>query len=159
MKANPNLVAVLNKLLADELAAIGECMVHSEICADWGYRKLHKSFKRQAKDEMKHAEWLVERILSLEGMPDMGRPRPLNIGKTVPEMVGVSEHGEESAIEAYNRAIHTAREQADEGTAELCRRILLMEEEHMEWAERQRRQIADMGVPQYLARQTKGAGY
>ena len=159
MKPNPTLAGVLNQLLADELAAISECMVHSELCAEWGYKKLHKALKHQAKDEMRHAEWLVERIITLESAPEMSKLRPLKIAKAVPDMVDFNEAGEESAIAAYNRAILAARKDADEGTADLLLRILKMEEAHLEWAERQRRQIKDLGLPQYLARQTKGASY
>ena len=159
MKANPVLSDLLNRLLADELAAISEYMVHSEMCAEWGYKKLHKALKHQAKDEMKHAEWLIERIITLEGQPEVSKPRPIKIARSIPDMIGSNEAGEETAIDAYNRAVVTARQGNDEGTAELCARILAMEEGHLEWAERQRRQIADMGLPAYLSRQTKGASY
>lgn len=157
MKGNNKLVDVLNQLLADELTAISECMVHSELCEEWGYGKLHKAMKHQAKDEMHHAEWLVERILFLEGAPAMTKLNPVKIGKSVADMLGFSEESEEAAVKAYNRAIGAARQAGDEGTADLCLKILRMEEGHMDWAERQRTQIAQMGLQNYLARQTKGA--
>jgi bacterioferritin len=157
MKANSKLVDVLNQLLADELTAISESMVHAELCEDWGYGKLHKAIKHQAKDEMHHAEWLVERILFLEGAPVMTKLNPVKIGKSVPDMLEVAEDSEEAAVKAYNRAIGAARQAGDEVTAHLCLKILKMEEGHMDWAERQRTQIAQMGLQHYLARQTKGA--
>ena len=157
MKANSKLVEVLNQLLAEELTAISECVVHSELCENWGYGRLHKAIKHQAKDEMRHAEWLVERILFLEGAPAMSKPGPVKIGKSVPDMLGFSQDSEEAAVKAYNRAISAARQAGDEATAHLCLTILKMEERHMDWAERQRTQIEQMGLQNYLARQTKGA--
>jgi len=157
MKANSKLVDVLNQLLADELTAISESMVHAELCEEWGYGKLHKAIKHQAKDEMHHAEWLVERLLFLEGAPTMSKLNAVKIGKSVPDMLGFSQDSEEAAVKAYNRAIGVARQAGDESTADLCLRILKMEEGHMDWAERQRTQIAQMGLQNYLARQTKGA--
>ena len=157
MKTNSKLVETLNQLLANELTAISECMVHAELCENWGYGKLHKAMKHQAKDEMHHADWLVERILFLEGAPVMTKLNPVRIGKSVSDMLGFSQDSEEAAVKAYNRAIVAARQANDESTAHLCGKILRMEEGHMDWAERQRAQIAQMGLQNYLARQTKGA--
>ena len=157
MKGNEQLLTVLNQLLADELTAISEYMVHAELVEEWGYGKLHKALKHQAKDEMHHAEWLVERILFLEGAPVMTKLNAMKFGKDVPAMLGFNQDGEEAAVKAYNHAITVARLASDEGTADLCLKILKMEEGHMDGAERQRTQIAQMGLQNYLARQTKGA--
>jgi len=157
MKANKKLLDTLNDLLADEITAISSYMVQSQMCEEWGYGKLHKALKHQSKDEMHHAKWLVERILFLEGAPVMSKIHPMKIGKTVPDMLGASEAEELAAVQAYNKAIQTAREFGDESTAHGLGKILRMEEEHMDWAERQRLQIEQLGLQNYLARQTKGA--
>jgi bacterioferritin len=157
MKTNKKLLDALNDLLADELTAISSYMVQAEQSEEWGYGKLHRALKHQAKDEMHHAEWLVERILFLEGTPVMSKLNPMKIARTVPEMLGASEEDELRAVKAYNKAIALARELADEGTAHGLGKILRMEEAHMDWAERQRLQIEQLGLQNYLARQTKGA--
>ncbi len=157
MKTNKKLLDALNDLLADELTAISSYMVQSELCEEWGYGKLHKALKHQAKDEMRHAEWLVERILFLDGTPTMSKLNPMKIGRNVPEMLGGDEDDELRAVQAYNKAIALAREFSDEGTAHRLGKILRMEEEHMDWAERQRLQIEQLGLQNYLSRQTKGA--
>ena len=157
MKTNKKLLDALNSLLADELAAISTYMMQSELCEEWGYGKLHKALKHQAKDEMRHAEWLIERILFLEGTPVITSVKPTKIGASVPDMLEASEGDELHAVKAYNTAITLAREYNDESTAHRLGKILRMEEEHMDWAERQRLQIRQLGLENYLARQTKGA--
>lgn len=156
MKGNEKLVTVLNDLLADELTAISQYMVHSETCANWGYDKLHKAIESQAKDEMHHAEWLIRRIIFLEGKPVVSKLNPVKIGQTVLEMVGNDQEAELGAVRAYNEAIAQARDAGDQATADLLLRILKMEEGHADWAEMQRAQIEQMGLQNYLANQTAG---
>ena len=150
MKGNEK---VLNQLLADELTAISQYMVHSEMCDNWGYAKLHDVIEKTAVDEMHHAEWLIGRIIFLEGKPVVAKLNAIRIGATVPEMVGNDQKGELSAIRAYNGAIALAREVEDEGSAELLLKILKDEERHEDWGEAQRDQIAQMGLENYLANQ------
>lgn len=157
MKGNKKVLTALNELLADELTAISQYMVHSEMCASWGYEKLHEAIEKQAKDEMHHAEWLIERILFLEGMPLVSKLRPMKIGKTVADMVSSDEDAELAAVRAYNDAISLAGEVGDQATADLLTNILKMEEGHVDWAEMQRAQIEQMGLQNYLANQTHGA--
>ena len=157
MKGNEKLVTVLNQLLADELTAISQYMVHSEMCDNWGYDKLHKAIESQAKDEMHHAEWLIRRIIFLEGTPVISKLNPIKIGQTVLDMVGNDQEAELAAVRAYNQAIGLARETADQATADLLLQILKMEEGHADWAEMQRAQIEQMGLQNYLANQTAGA--
>ncbi len=156
MKGNEKLLPVLNQLLADELTAISQYMVHSEMCANWGYEKLHQAIKHQAHDEMHHAEWLIERIIFLEGMPVVSKLHPIKIGLTVVEIVSNDQEDEMGAIRAYNSAIGLAHEVADQATADLLLKILKMEEGHVDWAEIQRSQIEQMGLENYLANQTQG---
>ena len=157
MKGNDKVVSVLNELLADELTAISQYMVHSEMCDNWGYDKLHKAIEAQAIDEMHHAEWLIGRILFLEGMPIVTKLNPMKIGTTAQDMVTNDQEAEAGAIRAYNAGIRLAREVDDQGTADLLLKILKMEEDHVDWNERQRDQIAHMGLQNYLTNQTVGA--
>ncbi|NTU63362.1 MAG: bacterioferritin [Chloroflexi bacterium] len=157
MKGNDKLIATLNELLADELSAISQYMVHSEMCNSWGYIKLHKAIEGQAMDEMHHAEWLIERILFLEGVPVVSKLKPMKIGASVKDMIMNDAEAEDGAVTAYNAGIRLAREVNDESTAELLTKILKMEEGHIDWAEKQRAQIAQMGLESYLSLQSEGA--
>jgi len=157
MKGNDKLLTVLNQLLADELTAISQYMVHSEMCESWGYGRLHGAIEAQAKDEMHHAEWLIQRILFLEGVPVVSKLNPIRIGKDVVEIIGTDQDAELAAVRAYNTGIRLAREVDDQSTADLLTKILKMEEGHVDWAETQRDQIEQMGLVNYLTNQTGGA--
>jgi bacterioferritin len=157
MKGNEKILKVLNQLLADELTAINQYMLHSEMCDNWGYEKLHKTIEKQAMDEMHHAEWLIRRILFLDGMPEVSKLNPMKIGKNVSDIIGKDQNAEVDAVKAYNNAIALAHEVADQATVDLLIKILNMEEGHVDWAEMQRTQIEQMGLENYLAKQTEGA--
>ena len=157
MKGNEQLLTVLNQLLADELTAVSQYMVHSEMCDNWGYEKLHKAIENQAKDEMHHAEWLIQRIIFLEGMPIVSKLNPMKIGASVLEMITNDQDAELGAVRAYNAAIALAHEVNDQASVDLLIRILKMEEGHEDWAEIQRDQIEQMGLQNYLTNQTEGA--
>ncbi len=153
MKGNPELIATLNDLVAEELTAINQYMVHSEMCDNWGFEKLHKAIEKQAIDEMKHAESLIQRILFLEGSPTVSRLNDIHIGKTVLEMVNNDGEAETNAVRLYNDAIRQAVEAKDDGTRDLLTKILKDEEAHLDWDEQQRDQIGQMGIENYLAAQ------
>jgi bacterioferritin len=155
MKGNKKLLTVLNSLLADELTAINQYMVHSEMCANWGYVKLHMAIRKQAMDEMHHAEWLIERIIFFDGFPTVSNLNKITIGKTVLEMINNDNGDELDAIQSYNEAIKLAREVDDQSTVDLLTKILKMEEGHEDWAEIQRSQIEQMGMENYLANQSE----
>jgi len=157
MKGNDKLITVLNSLLADELTAINQYMVHSEMCENWGYDRLHQAIKKQAYDEMHHAEWLIERIIFLDGAPTVSKLNPMRIGKNVPEIISNDNGDELDAVHAYNSAIKLAREVEDQASVDLLTKILKMEEGHVDWAEMQRDQIDQMGLENYLVNQTKVA--
>ena len=157
MKGNEKVLAVLNKLLAEELTAINQYMVHSEICENWGYKKLHVEIRKQAMDEMHHAEWLIERIIFFEGAPTVSKLNQMKIGKTVSEMIRYDNGDELDAVHSYNEAITLARSVDDQGTADLLTKILKMEEGHLDWDEIQIAQVEQMGLENYLADQTEGA--
>ena len=153
MKGNEKVLEVLNMLLADELTAINQYMVQSEMCADWGYQKLHEAIEKRAIDEMKHAEQLIGRILFLEGRPIVSNLNKINIGATVDQQHKNDHEAEIGAIKAYNDSIKLAVEVGDNGTRDLLEEILEDEEEHLDWIESQLDQIEQMGLQVYLGMQ------
>ncbi|MDR3705719.1 MAG: bacterioferritin [Paludibacteraceae bacterium] len=153
MKGNEKLLTVLNSLLAEELTAINQYMVHSEMCENWGYNILYLAIRKQAMEEMKHAEWLIERIIFLEGLPIVSKLNAMKIGKTVAAMIGNDNSDEVKAVISYNEAIKLAREVDDQATVDLLAKILIMEEDHVDWAEKQQAQIEQMGIENYLVSQ------
>ena len=153
MKGNQKILETLNMLLADELTAINQYMVQSEMCADWGYEKLHEAIEKRAIDEMKHAEKLIGRILFLEGIPIVSNLNKINIGATVDVQHKNDHEAEEMAIKAYNAGIKLAVELGDNGTRDMLEEILEDEEEHIDWIESQLDQIEQMGLPVYLGEQ------
>ena len=157
MKGNDKVLTVLNQLLAEELTAINQYMVHSEMCENWGYKKLHVEIRKQAMDEMHHAEWLIERIIFFEGAPTVSKLNQMKIGKSVSEMIEYDNNDELDAVRSYNEAIKLARSVDDQGTADLLTKVLKMEEGHLDWDEMQLAQVQQMGLENYLADQTEGA--
>jgi bacterioferritin len=153
MKGNDRIIEKLNMLLADELTAINQYMVHSEMCANWQYKKLHEAAEARAITEMKHAEKLIARIIFLEGRPIVSQLNPINIGATVAEQHANDRMAEEGAVKAYNEVIQLAVEVGDNGTRELLEDILVDEEEHIDWLEAQLDQIEQMGIQNYLVEQ------
>jgi bacterioferritin len=157
MKGSDTVLTALNQLLADELTAISQYMVHSEMCESWGYARLHKAIEKQAIDEMHHAEWLIQRILFLEGIPVVSELNAMHIGRTVAEIIDYDLAAELDAAGAYNAAIRSMREVDDQATVDLLTTILKMEEEHADWGEMQQSQIEQMGLANYLANQAEAA--
>jgi bacterioferritin len=153
MKGNPKVIQILNDRLAEELTAISQYMVHSEMCANWGFQKLHEAIEKQAIDEMKHAETLIGRILFLEGSPTVSKLHKIKIGKSVEQIVSVDEDAELDAVKAYNASIAAAADAGDNSTADMLTKILADEERHVEWGETQRELIRQMGLQNYLATQ------
>ena len=154
MKGNAKVIQILNERLAEELTAISQYMVHSEMCANWGFAKLHEAIEKQAIDEMKHAESLIGRILFLEGAPTVSKLHKIKIGRTVEEIVSVDEDAELDAVKAYNDSIAAAAEAGDNSTAEMLKKILQDEERHVDWGETQRELIKQVGLQNYLATQS-----
>jgi len=154
VKGDAGLIQKLDELLADELTAIMQYMVHSEMCANWGYDRLHESVEKRAIDEMRHAEKLIARIIFLEGAPTVSRLNRINIGSEVPEQLRSDLSAEMGAVRAYNEAIHLADKVGDAATRELLESILKDEDDHVDGIEEQLDQIAQMGVGLYLSTQT-----
>jgi bacterioferritin len=151
MKGNDKLIDKLNFLLADELTAINQYMVHSEMCANWGLQKLHESLEKRAIDEMKHAEQLIGRILFLEGIPIVSTLNNIHIGPDVEKMVLNDHMAEEGAIKAYNEAIKLASEVGDNATKEMLEHILMDEDAHIDKIEELQDQINLMGIQVFIS--------
>ena len=155
MKGNEKIIALLNGFLADELTAISQYIVHSEMCANWGYDKLHGKVEKRAIEEMKHAEKLIARILFLEGIPVVSNLNKMNIGATVDAQLKNDLAAEAGAIKDYNEGIRLCLELGDNGTRELIDANLHDEEEHLDWLEAQLDQINQMGLQNYLLGQAE----
>ncbi|WP_322507459.1 bacterioferritin [Anaerolinea sp.] len=153
MKGKDNVLKTLNALLADELTAINQYILHSEMCANWGYARLHEVIEKRAIEEMKHAEKLIARILFLEGVPNVSQLNPIYIGSTVAEMLEKDHTAEAEAIQAYNQALRLCVEEGDHGSRALLESILGDEENHIDWLEAQLDQIRQMGLENYLSQQ------
>ena len=153
MKGNQKLIKVLNQLLADELTAINQYMVHSELCANWGYERLHKVIEKRAVTEMKHAEKLIARIVFLEGAPVVSKLNPLHIGADVPQMIANDIAAEVTAIRGYNEAIPLAMQVQDAPTRELLESIVKDEDDHLDLLEAQRDQMTQMSLGTFLGQQ------
>jgi bacterioferritin len=150
MKGNEKIIDKLNFLLADELTAISQYMVHAAMCDNWGYQKLHDAAEKRAIDEMKHAEKLIDRILFLEGLPVVSNLNPMHIGAAVQAQHQNDHAAEEGAIHEYNLGIRLAMEVGDNGSRELFDSILKDEEDHIDFLEAQLDQISQMGIQSYL---------
>ncbi|UCG38839.1 MAG: bacterioferritin [bacterium] len=153
MKGNKKLIEALNGRLAEELGAINQYFVHSELCENYGYGVLHAAIKARSITEMKHAEKLIERILFLDGLPIVTKLGPVSIGRKVEEMHQKDRMAEEDAVKKYNATIQLAAEVGDNGTKTLLEEILKDEESHLDWLEVQLDQIEQMGIQCYLAEQ------
>lgn len=153
MKGNEKIIEHLNKRLVEELTAINQYMVHSEMCDAWGYGKLHKVIEKRAIDEMKHAEKLIGRILFLEGRPIVSDMNKIHIGAEIPKMHANDRAAEESAIKGYNESIRLAADVGDNGTRDMLVAILKDEEDHIDNIEAQIDQISQMGIQNYLMEQ------
>lgn len=153
MKGHQNIIEALNERLAEELTAINQYFVHAELCDSWGYKRLHGMIRKRSIDEMKHAEKLIERILFLDGKPNVSTLNKINIGQEVPVIFENDRIGEDDAIRAYNQSIRLAMEVGDSGTRELLESILRDEEGHLDVIESQLEQIKQMGIQNYLVEQ------
>jgi bacterioferritin len=155
MKGDPKVIDSLNSLLADELTAINQYMVHTEMCDNWGYAKLDEMIQKRAIDEMKHAEKLIYRILFLEGIPVVSNLKKINIGADVPKMFTNDHEAEDGAIKAYNAAILLCGDARDFATREILEDILEDEDRHIDDIETVSDQIKQMGIQIFLSTQSK----
>jgi bacterioferritin len=153
MKGDPKVLEELNSRLAEELTAINQYMVHSEMCDNWGYEKLHKTIEKRAIDEMKHAEKLIARIIFLEGVPIVSKLNDIHIGPEVPRMYVNDHNAEADAIKNYNSSILVCGEARDFATREILEHILDEEDAHIDAIESVQDEISQMGVQVFLSTQ------
>ena len=153
MKGKSEVVQVLREMLREELGAISQYMLHGEMCKNWGYKRLGGHTRTQAIEEMKHAERLIERILFLEAIPNLGDLPKLSIGKDVSQQIDNDLALERGAVAAYNDAVATCRKAGDNTSADLLEDILGNEEEHVDFLEAQLLLIKEVGLQNYLSQQ------
>jgi len=153
MKSKPEVLKVLQEMLEEELGAINQYFLHNELCEHWGYERLSERIKKVSISEMEHAEELIERMLFLEGTPNLSELPKLNIGRDVKQALEIDLVLEHGAVAAYNEAIATCRKAGDNGTADFLKEILKQEEGHVDFFEEQLGLIDQIGVQNYLAQQ------
>jgi bacterioferritin len=153
MKGSPEVLQVLNDVLCAELTAINQYFVHARMCQTWRYRRLAKAMREESIGEMKHAEQLMDRILYLDGVPNMQKYMKINVGQSVPEMHQFDLDLERDAVARLNAGLELCRGQNDNGSRLLLESILEEEEDHIDWLEAQLLQIQTMGIQNYLAQQ------
>lgn len=153
MKGAKEVVAVLNEVLAGELVAINQYFLHAKMCQNWGYDKLFSKIRLESIDEMRHAEQLVERILFLEGLPNLQRLDKLHVGQTVTEMLKSDLELEHVALKRLHSGVELCREHKDRTSEDLLASILKAEEAHVDWLETQLQLLDALGEKHYLAQQ------
>ena len=158
MKGDPAIIDLLNEVLTNELTAVNQYFLHARMVENWGYQRLYEKFREQSIGEMKDADEVIERVLFLEGLPNLQRLGKVNVGENVPEMLKLDLEVEKNAIATLNRGIAQSRKAGDNGTAELLEDILEGEEEHANWIEAQLTLVEQVGVAPYLAEQIKEKG-
>ena len=156
MKGHAEVIQVLNDVLSAELTAINQYFIHAMMCHNWRYERLAKHSREESIEEMKHAQELIERILYLEGTPNMQKYMKINVGSSVPEQHQSDLALEKDAVARLNKGLELCREKGDNGTRLLLEKVLADEEEHIDWIEAQLEQIKNVGIENYLAQQIDG---
>jgi bacterioferritin len=155
MKGSAKVIDLLNQVLTNELTAINQYFLHARMCENWGYERLWHKIRDESIDEMKHADHVIERILYLEGLPNLQRLGQLKIGQTVEEQLRSDYDLEKQAIPVLNQGIELCRNEGDNGTADLLEDVLEDEEDHANWLEAQLELVKQVGIQNYLAEQIK----
>ena len=155
MKGDKKVIEILNDVLTAELTAVNQYFIHARMCENWGYKRLWKKVREESIGEMRHADRLIERILYLEGVPNLQRLGKVNVGQTVPEQLRLDLEVERTAVSALNAGIEMCRSAGDNGTRDLLEEILKAEEDHIDWIEEQLELIKQVGEGHYLAQQIK----
>ena len=155
MKGSQKVIDVLNEVLTNELTAINQYFLHARMCENWGYERLWHAVRAESIDEMKHADEVIERLLYLDGFPNVQRLGKVTIGQTVDEQLRLDLALEQTAIPVLNRGIALCRDEGDNGTADLLEDLLEDEEEHANWLEAQLTLVQQVGLAGYLAEQIK----
>lgn len=156
MQGDPEIIEVLNEILTAELTAINQYFIHAKMRENWGFGKLAAIARKESIEEMEDADKIIERILYLDGVPNLQRYNPVLVGETVPEQLRLELDTETAAIERYNRAVELAVAKGDNGTRELLAARLVDEESHADWLETQLHLIDTIGAELYLSQQLDG---
>jgi bacterioferritin len=156
MKGNEKVIEALNELLTLELTVINEYFLHSKMCEDWGYPRLAARFRAVSREEMDDAEEIIDRILFLEGVPNMQRLGPVTIGQRVPEQLQIQLEAERQALELLAKGIAVSEEAGDKASREFFAARLQEEENHVNWLETQLSLLEQVGEANYLAQQIAG---
>jgi bacterioferritin len=156
MQGDPRVIELLNEVLTGELTAINQYFLHAKLCGHWGFDRLADYVRGESIDEMKHAEALIERILYLDGLPNLQRMSSITIGEDVAEQFALDLDLEAVALERLRRGVALCLEVGDSGSRDLLERILVSEEEHVDWLETQQEAIARIGIENYLSQQLHG---
>ena len=155
VKGNDEVLSLLAELLASELTAVNQYLLHGEKCADWGYERLAIRLREEAEGERQHVAKLIERILFLQGTPDLGRYNAIRDGGTVKELLERDLELELEAIAAYDAAITRCRELGDNASEALLVGIVTDEQEDTQWIESQLQLVRQLGEQNYLAQQIR----
>jgi bacterioferritin len=153
MQGNPRIIETLNDVLTAELTAINQYFIHAKMCQNWGYSRLAEHIKDESIDEMKHADSIIERILFLEGVPNMQRLYPVKVGETVREQFELDLQVEYEAVKRFNDGVALAVEVGDNATRHMLEEMLVSEEDHADWLETQLELMRQVGEQNYLAQQ------
>ncbi|MEO6025387.1 MAG: bacterioferritin [Candidatus Binatia bacterium] len=153
MKGNKKVIELLNDVLTGELTSVNQYFIHAKMCKNWGYLRLASHIRKESIDEMKHADELIERILYLDGVPNLQRLYKVNVGETVPEQFKLDRQVEVDAVARLNNGIKLCTELGDNGTREMLEDILVSEEHHLDWLETQIGLVESIGAAHYLAQQ------
>lgn len=155
MKGDSDVIDLLNELLTHELTAINQYFIHAKMCSNWGYHRIAKKKRDESIEEMHHADWVIDRILLLDGVPNMQRLFPVRVGEDVVEQHKLDLELELQARERLNKGIALATQKSDNGTRALLEKILTSEEDGIDWLEAQLHVIGEIGKERYLAEQLK----
>jgi len=155
MQSSPEIIELLNDVLTAELTSVNQYYGHAKIQSNWGFVHLAEHTKHESIDEMKHADEVIERILYLDGMPNLQRLGSVRLGETVVEQFELDLEMEKTAVARFNAGIAKAVELGDNGTRELLERMLVSEEEHIDWLETQLSLVAQLGENMYLSQQIR----
>ena len=155
MKGDAAVLELLQDVLSAELTGVNQYFIHAMMCKNWGYKRLSEHSRHESIEEMQHAQEVIERMLYLDGAPNLQRYMKIEVGQDVPEQHQFDLQLERDAVARLNRGVALCREKGDNGTRVLLEKILVAEEEHVDWLEAQLQQIEEMGLPNYLDNQAE----
>ncbi|MGH9212077.1 MAG: bacterioferritin [Acidimicrobiales bacterium] len=155
MQGHPEIIELLNDVLTAELTAVNQYFGHAKMQDNWGYEHLAEHTKHESIDEMRHADEVIERILYLDGIPNLQRLGSVRLGENVVEQLRLDLELERDAVQRFNAGVTKAVELGDNGTRELLEKMLVSEEDHLDWLETQLNLVDELGPQLYLSQQVR----